>query len=1518
MVVLSAFALFTAVFFYSNHMLSREIDRFENEQTRQDTYRVLDILQNELDSLVTTSVDYAGWDDTYAYVQKTDQEFINANFTDQTFSNNRLNLVAILDMEGEILYSMSYDLATNTQAPLPEAWKSLWAKDRSLLHHSHEQSKISGYLLVDNRAYMIASLPIITSQFTGPIKGTLIFGREITPDLMARLSKTIHLDVEFRPYDPSFWKKHIDNVYQDAKPIQILKEKDRIRAFTLLRDVYKKPVFSLCFARGRDIQARIMGQFHWYLISLGCAVLVILFLSYLLFDRYVLSRLTRLDRFVRSIQKSGELSSRVSIQGRDELAALAAGINTMLDSLEKDFEARREAETALRKSEEHYRRLVHTATEGFWLFGPEMKTVYISPRMAEILGYTQEEIADRNIAEFIVPEEQEDHRQQVLERTQGKRGLYERHCLRKDGSVVSLLISASPILEVDGRFGGSVALLSDITEHKAAEDAVKASEERYRALFDNAGDGIFLLDNGVIIQSNRKAQEMFGLDSEQLRGKSPWELSIEKQPDDDDSVEKARSYLSLAMSNIPQVFEWVHRRGDGREFFTEISLNRVEIGNQVLVQAFIRDISDRKATEQAIKQSEESYRALFDTSSDAIFLLKDVRCVRFNRRAKELFHAEDEDLLGASPYKFSPNFQPDGQASREKAEQKGLAALEGKPQVYEWVHQRLDGSQFTTEVSLNRVDFNGETLLQVMVHDISERKAAEDALRESREYLRALFDSVNDAILIQDAGTSRIVDANDASCDLFGYPKEELLNLNLGDLSAGTPPYMLADALSWLHKARAGQSQVFEWLSRHKTGRLFWAEVSVRHARIGFHERFLVTVRDFTQRKNAQEALRQSEEHYRSLFLRSMDAVIVHDFEGSFLDANPAALKLLGYSQKEIPNLNLGMILPEDQYDIVLRNFKETIETGFQHGISELRAATRDGTIRFLETNSSLVYKEGKAYAIQLIARDITDRKMQEDALKKSEERLRLVMEATNDGIWDWNLETGKIYYSERFCLMLGYEPDEIENSFEAWLRLIHPEDEGTAESVINIHLKGEIPGFRMEIRMRTKNGNWKWVHNRGKVVTRDIDGRPLRLIGTLVDISERKAAEEAQRRSEQSYRSLFENAPFGIYHATLEGEALNINPTFARMFGWDDPEAFRDYINKHSVADALYAVPSLRNPAMSGLDETWRTFENEYRRKDGSVLIGRQSLHVYEDTEGNRYIEGFAEDITERRRALEALKESERRFRNLLENVHLIAVMLDEEGRIEFCNDFLLKRTGYAAEDVLGRNWFEVFVPEEHRDLLYDKSLGALRNPGEISLHFEHPILTRSGEKRIIVWDNTVLKTPDGRVTGTASLGRDITEQKHLENQLLQAQKMESVGRLAGGIAHDFNNLLTGITGNVSLAIMEVSPPRSTEGVAGRNQQGGGARPGSDPSTLGLFPQADHRTQSARPERTDRQFAQNAAPHDRRGYPSSDSALAALGPSQRRPRTDRANPDESLGQRPRRHAQGRRASDPDRQRDSG
>jgi PAS domain S-box-containing protein len=342
---------------------------------------------------------------------------------------------------------------------------------------------------------------------------------------------------------------------------------------------------------------------------------------------------------------------------------------------------------------------------------------------------------------------------------------------------------------------------------------------------------------------------------------------------------------------------------------------------------------------------------------------------------------------------------------------------------------------------------------------------------------------------------------------------------------------------------------------------------------------------------------------------------------------------------------------------------------------------------------------------------------------------------------------------------------------------------------------------WRGEIQNRRKSGELFWNAVSISPI-RDASGQIARFVGVQEDITARKQAEAVQEEREQRFRQVVENIAEAFYVMTANySETLYISPAYESIWGrscrslYEDPHSFLVPVPAEDRERLQANIARIQAGEDAG--------EVEFRviRPDGqarwvlghAVPIRNEAGEVYR-------IAGVALDITERKRAEDALRANERRLRTLFETVNLIVLMLDANARVDYVNPYFLSLTGYTRDEAFGSNWLERFLPKAQQAELSSVFLELLEN--DFHPHYQNPIVTKAGEERMISWHNTVLRDAQGRPTGTLSIGEDITEHQRLEEQFRQAQKMEAVGRLAGGVAHDFNNLLTVITSYSTLLL--------------------------------------------------------------------------------------------------------------------
>jgi len=576
-------------------------------------------------------------------------------------------------------------------------------------------------------------------------------------------------------------------------------------------------------------------------------------------------------------------------------------------------------------------------------------------------------------------------------------------------------------------------------------------------------------------------------------------------------------------------------------------------------------------------------------------------------------------------------------------------------------------------------------------------------------------------------------------------------------------------------------------------------------------------------------ALQESQDHYRQFYEQAPTAYQSLDQDGAIREVNEKWEQLTGYSRSEVIGHPMRELVAPEARRCFDEEFARFVK-GEEIHAGEITLLRKDGSPLVVAVESRICRTPHANQCSDFCANtycalfDITTQRHTEMTLKANEARLAYALDNANDGVWDWQITTDEIYFSPRWQTMLGFAPGELPQHKHSWSERIHPDDRPLVEAALEAHFRGRTPEYALDHRMRTKDGKWKWILTRGRVVERDTDGRPLRMIGTHVDIDRRKSLEQRLAASEQRYRLTAEAGRVAAWELWLETGWLQADDTLYDLLGYQ-----RDEVAPNWEEWIKLALPESRRLIKREIIRLQRgghehlTMELQVRHKTGRVVWLHCNGRLTQEGNGEvKRVLGICIDITQSKLAEQALREEHRRAERYLEVAEVILVGLDRNGRIELLNRKGYEVLGYDPGSLDGLNWFDTTIPEDSTMQVKKVFDELMRGEVEPHAYVENEVLTRDGGRRLIAWRNALIIDDDGKINGSFSSGTDITdlrqadkERERLRRELAQAQKMEAVGRLTGGIAHDFNNILASVLGYTGLALErfgDQSPPKMVD----------------------------------------------------------------------------------------------------------
>ncbi len=842
-----------------------------------------------------------------------------------------------------------------------------------------------------------------------------------------------------------------------------------------------------------------------------------------------------------------------------------------------------------KESEGRFRQLSESAFEGI-VITENGRILDANDASARLHGYELDELIGMSVLDLAAPESRDLVSKNVRA---GYENPYEAKCLKKDGTITPIEIQGRST-SYQGRIV-RVTAIRDITERKRAEEALRASETRYRTLFEQAGDAILMLDeNGRIVDCNQKACVQRGYTREEMLKMRVTDIV----PPEVREAATARFKRILREGMSP--YESIGLRKDGSRFATEISSVPIEIEGRKRLLNFVRDITKRNEAEETLRLTQFSVERAGDATH---WIATDGRFVYVNDAACEMLGYSREELLSMAVWDI------DAYRRKEEWLDRGEERKRRNSYTLETRHIAKDGRAIPVEVSADLLEFGDKEYIFTSVRDITERKEAEEALRESEERFRQLSEASFEGIAITEKG--RFLDANGIFAQMLGYDLSELIGMGVQDVIApGSRELAIQHNLS-------GYEKPYESQCLRKDGSVFPVDIQGRSVEDEGRTVRVTAIRDITARKEAEEALRLTQFSVD----RAGDGIFWIAPDGRILYVNDATSRYLGYSREEL----LSMSLPDFNPAYTKQNWPAQWEEWKRADPStfETTHTAKDGRRVPVEVSATHLNFEGKEYRIGF-ARDITERKRAEEALRLTQFSVERAGDATY-----WIGPDGRfLYANDAACRYLGYSREEL---VKMTVSDINPQRTAEAWPERWEKMKGRGPRT-FESRHLAKNGREVPV----EVTANDLefDGKEY-MLSFVRDITARKEAEETLRLTQFSV----DHAAHAVYWVGEDGRILYANEAARKDLGYS-----RDEMLSLTILDI--------NPDYS--PDKWAahwnrlkekgsyTFESRNAAKDGRAFPVEIPSN-YLEFNGKEYVLGFARDITERKGMQDQLRQSQK-----------------------------------------------------------------------------------------------------------------------------------------------------------------------------------------------------------------------------------------------------------------------------------
>lgn len=967
-----------------------------------------------------------------------------------------------------------------------------------------------------------------------------------------------------------------------------------------------------------------------------------------------------------------------------------------------------------------------------------------------------------------------------------------------------------------------IGSIHDLTDRVNAEKEKAHTYELMKYVIENTKSSVSVHDTEMnYIFVSKRYYEDFNLSENEIIGRNHYEVFPDLPQFLKDIHKRALNGETLSGQNDMLI----HRDGsvDWANWTCMPWFNADRTIGGIII--YIEVITERKRAIEALTESEHKFRALAENVPGVIYLCKnDERwsMIYLNDAVKNLTGYSKEEFL-SNQISFADLYHPDDKEHVYKEVE--IALNENLPFQIEYrIFDKNKNCKWIEERGVKLIGENKSEVIEGFLSDITERKLAEEKIRDREAMISALVESSQDWIWAMDEKGIHTY-SNPACKEIIGYETGDIVGSSFELMHPDDIEMVKNNLPIWVSQKKGWKNLLIRFLHKNGTWRYLESSSVPIIDSSGEFKGFRGVDRDITERKNAEEQI----ELLAQMVNVAPGAIIIHDFNGRIFYANQRAAQMHGYTKEEFNKLtlqDLNTIESRNRISDRLNQLSISGELSFEG--EHLR---KDGTTYPVQVYAKNIDWAGQQ-AILSISTDITERKFAEETLRKSEERFSQAIAGTGAGLWDWDIVNDKVYFSPQWKNMLGYENHEVANDFSGWKNLWHPDDSAMIEKAIEDYLQMKTSVYEVVHRLKHKDGSWRWILTRGDI-HRDSSGIPIRWIGTNIDITESKKAEEELDRTKIQLKESIMQSPLPMVLVSAENfkikvinkateDFLQINShEYLDKSLFDIEVIWQEYTPDGEIIDAS-ELPLPR--ALQGLV----TYSKEMKlvRKDGSTVWQLASGAPIFDSQG-KLIAGLLimQDITDRKLSERTLIESEELYRKLLTTVPDLIVHTDLKGDITFINEFAFPTLNYFPNQTfLGKNMLSFISEEdlpraiENTKLMFEHKLGIR----EYKLKFEDGTFMDAEVNGDVIYDAE--RNPAGMVYVIRNITErkkmEIEKQKMIEDLVIAKEKAEEMNKVKShffaNMSHELRTPFVGIMGYAELLSESVENPSDKSMVDG------------------------------------------------------------------------------------------------------